>query len=700
MSIFACRRRGCGVRVEWRRQQLSSVAFVALLLACSGRVAPSAAGPAGARHLLPAVVSPAEPHDVADKPELIVIDSPRETVGGVRYIAPAGWASVVQGALIVLTAQEGDSHVAIFESTAAEPDTAVAEAWALYRRTPPPPLKIATDLPGREGWERLRRYSYELSPNEKRGLVVTAWRRANAWVVSIQDVSSATLDKRSAQFSLIGESLRPLSYEHESFAGKRANLLDAASLRKLGDLVDLGLDVLGVPGAAVAIVQGDRVVYARGYGVMQLGGRALVDASTLFPIASNTKALTTLLLAQLVDEGKLRWDELVTEAYPGFRLGDAATTAATRIEHLVCACTGLPRKDLEYQFDFGRITPHMEIVALAQMQPTTKFGEAYQYSNQLAAAAGFIAGHVATPGRKLGESYVEAVQARIFNPLGMKLSTFDIARALRGNNAAPHGLDIDAKIAKVDMAVNYDVVGPLLPAGGAWSNARELIQYVRLELARGVTSSGQRIISEQNLLRRRHSYARVNEFRTYGMGLNIEDRYGITSIGHGGSLYGYRSQMRWLPEHGVGIVILTNANTGGQLMRVVYRFLLDLLFDGKSEAVEDMHTAARAVRESVAKERPRLAVPADDQAVTALAARYEHPSLGAIEVKRAGAATRFDFGEWASDVASRINDDGTLSFVVISPGIDGFNFVAAKAGGKRTLTLREPQAEYVFVEAG
>lgn len=476
-------------------------------------------------------------------------------------------------------------------------------------------------------------------------------------------------------------------------------MLDELRLRQLDELVELGLAELGVPGGAVAIVQGERVVHARGYGVRQLGGGVPVDADTLFPIASNTKALTTLLLAQLVDEGKLRWDAAVTEAYPGFQLGDPATTAAVRIEHLVCACTGLPRRDLELQFEFGGVTPQQAIAELAQLQPTTKLGQAYQYSNQLAAAAGFIAGQVAAPGREMARGYTEALQARIFAPLGMKLSTFDMARALSGPHAAPHGLDMDAEMAELDMAVNYDVAGPLLPAGGAWSSARELIQYVRLELARGVTPSGQRIVSEENLLRRQRPYVRVNEFRTYGLGLNREDRYGLTSIGHGGSLYGYRSHMRWLPEHGIGIVILTNANTGGRLIPVVYRFLLELLFDGEPEAAEELRTAARSVRESVSKERPRLTVPADSRAVAALAPRYEHPSLGAIDVKRAGAATRFDFGEWGSDVASRSNDDGTVSFVAISPGIDGFQFVVGEAGGRRTLTLREAQSEYVFVEA-
>ena len=642
----------------------------------------------------------ADPHGGVGKSELVAGDSPRATAGGVSYIAPAGWTLLVQGAVTLLTAQEGDSQVAIIESTAREPDAAVAEAWALYRRAPPPPLRLAIEVPGRNGWERLRRYTYELSPNEKRSVGVTAQRHTNAWVVTVWDGSDATFGKRSAQFGLIGQSLRPASYERESFAGRKANPLDPARLRELDELIELGLEELGVPGAAVSIVEGERVVHARGYGVRQLGQRVPVDADTLFPIASNTKALTTLLLAQLVDDGKLRWGELVTEAYPDFRLGDAATTAATRIEHLVCACTGLPRKDFELILEFGRATPQTQIAALAGIQPTTKFGETYQYSNLLAAVAGFIAGHVAAPGRELGKSYDEAVQARIFNPLGMKRSTFDIARALRDNHAAPHALDIDAKMAEVDMAVNYDVV-PLRPAGGAWSTASELIQYVRLELARGVTPSGQRIVSEQNLLERRQPYSRVGEFRTYGMGLGIENRYGMTSIDHGGGLFGYRSQMHWLPDHGVGMVILTNADTGGQLMRVVYRFLLELLFDGKPEAVEDLHTAARTIREPMAKERARLTVPADDQAVTALAARYEHPSLGAIVVKRVGAATRFDFGEWASDMASRPNDDGTLSFVTISPGIVRFfNFVVGNRQDKRTLTLREAQHEYVFVEAG
>ena len=94
-----------------------------------------------------------------------------------------------------------------------------------------------------------------------------------------------------------------------------------------------------------------------------LGSPDPVDADTLFLAASNTKALTTLLLATLVDEGKLRWDQPVTEVYPGFRLGDAATTRQVQVRHLVCACTGLPRQDFEWLFNCASATPASSLAA-------------------------------------------------------------------------------------------------------------------------------------------------------------------------------------------------------------------------------------------------------------------------------------------------------------------------------------------------
>ena len=100
-------------------------------------------------------------------------------------------------------------------------------------------------------------------------------------------------------------------------------------------------------GVGMALVDGGKVVYQGGLGVRELGKPEPVDENTLFMAASNTKGMTTLLLAELVDEKKLQWDEAVIEVYPSFKLGNADTTKKVLVKNLICACTGLPRQDLE-----------------------------------------------------------------------------------------------------------------------------------------------------------------------------------------------------------------------------------------------------------------------------------------------------------------------------------------------------------------
>ncbi len=672
------------------------------VLACGGSGKPGVVPvPDPTRAAGTGAASPAEPGPPGARPapELIAADTPRVTAGGVAYTAPAGWTQRASGALVILTAQEGDAHVAIVDATATEPDAAVAEAWKLYQSSAAPPLKLATDEPAREGWDQIRTYLYEVSPNQKRTVVAGALRHGTRWAVFVLDAADATLDRRGAQVGLVVTSIRPQGYRRESFAGKPAHKLDAARLAKIDELIELGRTAYGIPGVAIAIVQDGKVIHARGYGVRELGKKAPVDARSLFIIASNTKALTTLLLAQLVDDGKLRWDQPVTEAYPAFKLGDPATTASTRIEHLVCACTGLPRKDMEWIFEFDQATPLTEMGYLAATQPTTKFGETFQYSNLLAAAAGFVAAHVVAPKQELGRAYDAAMKARVFDPLGMKATTFDFKKALAANHATPHGWDIDGKTVVAPMDLNYSIV-PLRPAGGAWSSADDLIKYVQLELATGVTPRGKRIVSAENLLKRRAPYVASGEDQHYGMGLGVTTTYGIPVIDHGGSLVGFKSNMMWLPEHGVGAVILTNSDLGYPLQIAFQRFLLEQLFDGRPEAAESLTAGAVTARKGVTTERGRLVVPAEPAAVAALAKRYVSPELGTLDVISRGGATRFDLGEWQTVVASRQNDDGTRSFVATTPGPAGLAFVVGEVvDGKRRLILRDAQHEYVFVEA-
>jgi len=552
-------------------------------------------------------------------------------------------------------------------------------------------------VPAREGWEEQKVFNYETSPNERVVVAAIALRVGSSWTVALLDGSQPTFEKRGAPIGLIMESLRPKSYQRESFAGRKAHPLDAANIAQLKAFIETSMRELGIPGVGLALVDNGKVVYEGGLGVRELGKPEPVDENTLFMAASNTKGMTTLLLSELVDEKKLKWDEPVTQAYPNFKLGDADTTKKVLIKNLVCACTGLPRQDLEWIFEFKKATPESSLALLGTMQPTSKFGEVFQYSNLMAAAAGYIGAHLVYPNKELGAAYDEAMQHKIFDPLGMKSTTFDMARALHGNHASPHGDNVDGKTAVANIAFDYAAT-PHRPAGGVWTSAHDLIRYVQLELAQGKLPDGKQLVSAENLLARRTPQIPTGENQTYGMGLSVDRTYFVTVVHHGGSLAGYKSDIIFLPDSGIGAVILTNADTGGILLGPFMRRLLEITFDGKAEAAGDLSSAAANYKAAMAKRRERLVVPADPSLVSQLAKHYASKELGTIDVLSKDGVTTFDFGEWKSTVASRKNDDGTVSFITIDPSNAGFNFVVGERSGKHVLIIRDGQHEYVFTE--
>ncbi|MBV8202903.1 MAG: beta-lactamase family protein [Acidobacteria bacterium] len=630
------------------------------------------------------------------------------TVSGNTFIAPAGWSVRVRGPATILEAPEGDSWIALVDVQAKDADAAVAAAWAAYKPEAKWPLEVVHEQPDRFGWTKHRSYEYQTSPNERRDVEAATRYAGGGWTVAIYDVSQPVGQKRAAQVNLIFDRLFPKGYARESFAGMTAHRLDAARLAEIERFVETGRQKLGVPGVALGIVQDGKVVFAGGFGVRELGRPAApaaddaVDADTLFMIASNTKALTTLLLAKLVAQGRLTWETPVTSLLPSFRLGDADTTRRVLVKHLICACTGLPRQDLEWIFEFGGLTPEGALATLGTMQPTSKFGELFQYSNPMAAAAGFTAGHVLYPDLELGAAYDRAMQTYVFDPLGMRATTFDFARALAADHAGAYAPDIDGKPAHAVMEVNYAVI-PLRPAGAAWSNVRDMLRYVSMELAEGRLPDGTVYIPKEPLLARRAPQVAVGKDETYGMGLMVDTTYGVPVVHHGGDMIGYHSDMIWLPGQNVGAVILTNGNPGWILRSQLRRKLLEVLFDGHPEADAEVAAAADIFYGQLAADRKLLTVPADPAASGKLAPRYQNPALGEIAVSRAGGATTFDFGEWKSEMASRRNPDGSISFLTTAPGLQGFEFVVGEAGeggegAKRTLVLRDAQHQYVFAE--
>lgn len=631
------------------------------------------------------------------QPEQVASDTQRLTPGGAQFTVPAGWSTTTAKNMVLLTPPEPDTHLVIVDTPSADAKAAVAAAWAAYKPDAKRPIRLVTPRPAREGWEERQVFEYETSPNERVVIVAIAERAGTSWTVMILDGSEPTVEKRGAPINLIFESLRPKGYARESFAGRKANPLDAARIEHLKSFVQSGMQQLGVPGAAIALIDGGKVVYEGGLGVRELGKPEQVDANTLFMAASNTKGMTTLLLAILADEKKLAWDQPVVELYSGFRLGNPDTTRQVLVKHLICACTGMPRQDLEWLFEFKNSTPDTVFSLLSAMQPTSKFGEVFQYSNLMAAAAGYVGGHLAYPDLDLGGAYDKAMQTMIFDPLGMNATTFDYTRVLAGNHASPHGDDVEGKPRVAKLAFDYSIY-PARPAGGVWTSAHDLAQYVRDELNLGKLADGRQLVSQDNLLMRRKPQIILGEDSWYGMGLEVNRKYGVPVVSHGGSMAGYKSNFFFLPDYGVGAVLLTNADTGGILLEPFGRRLLEVLFDGKPEAEGDLASAASAYKADLAKERQRLVVPADATVVNRLGAHYVSKELGQLDVIRADGATTFDFGEWSSAVASRKNDDGTISMITIDPTNNGFEFVVGEKAGKRILTLRDAQHEYIFNE--
>ena len=628
--------------------------------------------------------------------EPLAADTPMTTTAGHGFIAPLGWTVRVKGPATILESPEGESWIALVDvAEAKDAEAAVAAGWAAYKPDHPWPLKATIDRPDRNGWSKQRIFDYQTSPNERRDVSASARWSGSNWLVAIYDVSQQVGEKRAAQVVLIFDRLFPKGYERETFAGKRAHKLDEARLAELSRFVESGRQTLRIPGVAVGIVEDGKVVLAKGFGTRELDSQP-VDADTLFMIASNTKALTTLLLAKLVDEGKLTWETPVTTLLPSFKLGDADTTRSVLVKHLICACTGLPRQDFEWLFQFAGVTPKDAMASLGTMQPTTKFGEMFQYSNPMAGAAGFTAGHVLYPDLELGAAYDRAMQAYVFDPLGMKSTTFDYARALAADHAGAFSPDVDGKTAAAVMELNYAVI-PLRPAGGAWSNVPDMLRYVQMELDEGLLPGGKRYIGREPLLARRAAQVPIGKNTTYGMGLEVDTTYDMPVVHHGGDLIGHHSDMIWLPESRVGAVILTSGDPGWILRSQFRRKLLEVLFDGRPEAEAQVTAGAKNFYDQLAVERKLMTIPADAAASAKLAPRYTNAALGDIVVTKSGNATVFDFGEWNSEVASRSNPDGTTSFLTTRAGIAGFEFVVG-AGEKRTLVTRDAQHEYVFAE--
>jgi CubicO group peptidase (beta-lactamase class C family) len=457
-------------------------------------------------------------------------------------------------------------------------------------------------------------------------------------------------------------------------------------LRGLDDYVSAAVETWEIPGLSIAVVRGDSVVFAKGYGVRELGKPGAVDENTLFAIGSTTKAMTVVSLGMLVDSGKVAWDDPVVQHLPGFRLMDPVATQATTVRDMLTHRTGLGTVDMIWYAAGGTVD---DIVARLRYQPLAAPPRTrYAYQNAMYATAGALLAE------RSGMAWGRFLRERLFAPIGMPgARTSVVGLDTVPNVAAPH--DVIADTLRVLPHRNLDNIAP---AGAVYAGAREMGNWIRFLLDTGRVN-GQRLLSEsswremftpQFLVPRESFYptARLTKtnFSAYGLGWFLQDYRGELVAMHTGSIDGMVAIVGLLPAHDVGVVVLANrdhAELRHALMWRVFDAYLGAPARDWSTDVRAMYAemAARGRTAAAERERSRVEGTSPSLELAKYAASYADSLYGTGRVRQEGDTLVLEFGpervadleHWHYDTfRARWRDPGLgRSFVTFDLGHDG-----------------------------
>ena len=320
---------------------------------------------------------------------------------------------------------------------------------------------------------------------------------------------------------------------------------------ELDSLVTRTMRAFEVPGIAVAVVQGNKIIHMKGYGVRSLASKQPVDASTLFAIASNSKAFTSAALGMLVDEGKLRWDDKVIVHIPEFRMYHPYVTEEFTIRDLLThrSGLGLGAGDLMIWPGGNDFTVSDIIHNLRYLKPVSGFRTKFDYDNLLYIVAGEVVARVS------GMSWEDFIEKRIMEPLNMTGSAASYSRIKeKGNVIDPHA-PVDGILRVIDR--DFGETGDA--AGGIYSNVADLCKWAMMQMNNGKygDSLQYRLFSRevhetmwtpQTMIPVKTSPPYNTHFYGYGLGWFLSDVRGYKQVGHTGGLGGMVTQVTLLPE--------------------------------------------------------------------------------------------------------------------------------------------------------
>lgn len=395
--------------------------------------------------------------------------------------------------------------------------------------------------------------------------------------------------------------------------------LTAEGLTQFDAFIEDTRQRFAIPGAAVVVVQGNQIIFAKGYGVRELGKPEPITPDTVFAVGSTTKAMTSLLLATLVDEGKLDWDQPVAQIWPDFKLSDPTVTGQIRLRQLLNMTSGAPRRDLVWSG--AGLTAEEIMASLADLPLVTPPGQAYHYNNQMVATAGYL-GALAAGGKfgNLRQAYTDLLQARVFDPIGMSSATTSIeAVEANPNHATPHDFTLSAEVTPTHFHADPDIT----PAGAVNASALDMARFVMTQLGQGVAPDGTRVVSAKNLAETWQPQARVSRTLSYGMGWFIERYKGIQIIWHDGDVLGSKALIGFIPEANIGLVVLSNRLISTGFSYGVRYHLLEQLYGLEFEREIQFDKNRETFLKAIAKLRAPLNPLVDPAEAAAYVGEYE-----------------------------------------------------------------------------
>ena len=629
-----------------------------------------------------------------------------------QYLDPAGrfslptpenWVVEEHDGYVILRAPDGDLTVAALVVDADDAGGGIIAAWQIVDPAFDPAASTPerTEIPSDPGVDQTVVLTYDLGQSTGRVAQGLGQRIGNEVYVLIFRGDLETVVRRQSQINVIVTGFRILSLAQTDLTGRAPLPLTGETLRAFEAFVTDTLAAFGVPGASIVVVHGGQVIYARGFGVAERGSDQPVTPDTQMMIGSATKSFTTMLMATLVDDGRLRWDEPVVQILPSFQVAEPALTPRVTMRHLVCACTGVPRRDAEIFFNANELTAEDVIASLADFPIYTAPGEAFQYSNQMVAAGGYIS-VLADDGQfgQLDVGYRSAVQQRILDPIGMPRTTFDLASvAADGDHAQPHGLTLDGTYQVMPLSIEA-LTTPIEPSAGLWSSANDMARYVITQLRHGTSPDGYRVVSAENLEETWTPQVEVSATTSYGLGWFIEDWHGLRIIRHGGNTRGFTSDVAFLPEADLGVVVLTNAQDANAVTTSIRQRLLELVYDQPSAVESQISGAIEDAKQLHAQISAQLGDPIDTLAAADLTGEYRNPALGPVTVEFVGGALVADAGEFRVALQPlRDSPPGGPAFIVADPPFVGLPVRFDTTGPAPRLVYGAAPEEYVFDRA-